>query len=229
MLSLVPAIAFHTRTPPVTEPFVLRVFELRGRFDLGPLADRIRAREHDLVVTNLVHRSYRGSSTLSPTLQDAIRSPTRRSASSGRACFSCRGPGSRRPADGRAPAPRVHADGGGSGVAEGHLVSPQLAVRRTPAAAPSQSSALPPPVPVGVILGRDGIRHLHTGRCPPAALLAADPYDQLLPSLHRIVWYSVLVVAGTFLALVDLLLLLPAANRARRASRRSRTRTSRWR
>ena len=64
VLSLVPEIAFHTRTPPVTEPFVLRVFELRGRFDLGPLADRIRAREYDLVVTNLVPRS--GDRALEP-------------------------------------------------------------------------------------------------------------------------------------------------------------------
>ena len=211
VLSLVPEIAYHTRPPPVTEPFVLRVFELRGRFDLGPLADRIRALEYDLVVTHLAHRSYRGIEHLSPTLRDAIRSSYAPFCVLRESLFQL-------PRDREASGPLT--DGllrlgctrmaEVPAVAEAHLVSPQLAVRDPPAAAPPSVRRILPLFLWGVILAVMGFVTYTLGVFLRLLSWPLDPYDQLLPSLHRIVWYSgVLVVAGTFLALVDLLLLLP--------------------
>jgi len=89
-------------------------------------------------------------------------------------------------------------------------VSPQLAVRDPPAAAPPSVRRVLPLFLWGVILAVMGFVTYTLGVLLRLLSWPLDRYDQLLPSLHRIVWYSgVLVVAGTFLALVDLLLLLP--------------------
>jgi hypothetical protein len=74
VFAVVPPVDFLTGTPLITEPFVLRVLELGGAFDSGPLADRIRAREFELVVTRPPDVTFRGVELLSPSLWQAIRS-----------------------------------------------------------------------------------------------------------------------------------------------------------
>ena len=70
----VPPVDLLTRRPPVTETFVIRLLELSGRFDTGPLAERLQAREFELVVTRAPDATYRDVELLSPSFWQAIRS-----------------------------------------------------------------------------------------------------------------------------------------------------------
>jgi hypothetical protein len=61
-------------SPPISEPYLIRLLEMQGRYDPAPLADRLRAGEYDLVVTRLSNSEvYRGVGYLSPAFRNAIR------------------------------------------------------------------------------------------------------------------------------------------------------------
>ncbi len=66
-------LALLAPSPPITEPSLIYLLEKQGRYDTGPLAGRLRAREFDLVVTRLDNNVYRGLQSLSPAFRDAIR------------------------------------------------------------------------------------------------------------------------------------------------------------
>ena len=69
-----PPLGLLAPSPPITEPSIVYLLERQGRYDTGPLASRLRAREFDLVVTFLDNKVYRGIRFLSPAFRDAIRS-----------------------------------------------------------------------------------------------------------------------------------------------------------
>jgi hypothetical protein len=72
IFAMVPRISILTDDPPITEPFLIRVLEIKGRFDARPLASRIRRTEFDGVVAYDHEVSWRGVENGSPTFREAI-------------------------------------------------------------------------------------------------------------------------------------------------------------
>lgn len=72
VLSFVPALGFFTSEVVLSDPFLASHLESVGKFDLRPLAGRIRAQAFDLIVTPSEPVRYRGNMLVSPTLGMAI-------------------------------------------------------------------------------------------------------------------------------------------------------------
>jgi len=72
VLSLVPSVALFAPEIVLSEPFGAAHYERIGRFDLHPLAGRIRSQAFDLIVTSQEPARFRGVDHLSPTLRSAI-------------------------------------------------------------------------------------------------------------------------------------------------------------
>lgn len=72
VLALVPKVAFFTPEIFLSDTFTASAYERLGRFDLHPLARRIRNQTFDLIVTPQKPTGYRGVAHLSPTLRPAI-------------------------------------------------------------------------------------------------------------------------------------------------------------
>ena len=72
VLALVSEVAFFTPETILSDPYLARYMELQGKYDLHPLAARIRSQAFDIVVTARIPRGYRGINYLSPTLRAAV-------------------------------------------------------------------------------------------------------------------------------------------------------------
>lgn len=72
VLALDTEAAFFTQEVVLSDPFAASYYERLGKFDLQPLAGRIRSQTFDLIVTFRKPVRHRGVDLLSPTLRSAI-------------------------------------------------------------------------------------------------------------------------------------------------------------
>jgi hypothetical protein len=72
VLSTVPRIAILTDEPVVIDPYYMTYMQQLGKYDTGPLLDRVRRQEFDAVVTTREPTTYRGVRTAPPDLWSAI-------------------------------------------------------------------------------------------------------------------------------------------------------------
>jgi hypothetical protein len=72
ILSTVPRLALFDPRPAMTEPFYFAHADLLGLFDLGRVADRVRAQEFEVVATASPPLVYRGIPLVAPRVRAAI-------------------------------------------------------------------------------------------------------------------------------------------------------------
>jgi hypothetical protein len=72
VLSFVPNVTLLTRTPVISEPYLLSYLDRLGKFDLRPLEVRVRNQEFELVATNTEAQGWRGIRIIPDSLRPVL-------------------------------------------------------------------------------------------------------------------------------------------------------------